>query len=89
MYLCMYVIAIVATPFNLQLRNFGTTFLMVLSKKVFLKFLKKEICRVIALMRILTISQLNVEKFPQLFPLYILYFVWTSLEVGGRLIGKN
>ena len=25
MYLSVYVIAIVATPFNLQLRNFGTT----------------------------------------------------------------
>ena len=39
-YLSMYVIAIVATPFNLQLWNFGTTFLMWLSKNRFLKFLK-------------------------------------------------
>ena len=40
-YLCIYVIAIVATPFNSQLWNFGTTFLMWLSKNSFLKCLKK------------------------------------------------
>ena len=40
MYVSIYVIAIVATPFNLQLWNFGTTFLMGLPKKGFLKFLK-------------------------------------------------
>ena len=40
MYISMYVISIVATPFTLQLRNFGTTFLMGLSKNGFLKFLK-------------------------------------------------
>ena len=39
-YVSMSFIAIVATPFNPQLRNFGTTFLMWLSKNGFLKFLK-------------------------------------------------
>ena len=33
----MYAIVIVATPFNLQHRNFGRTFLMGFSKKGFLK----------------------------------------------------
>ena len=41
LYVFMYVIVIVATPFNLQLENFGITFLMWLSNAVFLKFLKK------------------------------------------------
>ena len=40
MYLSIYVIAIVATPFNLQLWNFGTTLLTGLPKNGFLKFLK-------------------------------------------------
>ena len=40
LYVCIYVIAILATPFNPQLRNFGTTFLMWLSKNVFLHFWK-------------------------------------------------
>ena len=39
-YLSMYVLAIVATPFNLQLWNFGTTLLTGPPKKGFLKFLK-------------------------------------------------
>ena len=40
-YVSMYVSAIVATPFNLQLWNFGTTLLTGLPKNGFLKFLKK------------------------------------------------
>ena len=49
-YATIYVIAIVATPFNLQLPNFGTTLLMWLSKNSFLKCLKYcFFCRVIAL----------------------------------------
>ena len=40
LYVSMYVSAVVATPFNLELWNYGTTFLMGLPKKVFLKFLK-------------------------------------------------
>ena len=43
LYLCiyvdMYVFAVVATPFDLQLRNFGTTFLVWLSKNVFSNFM--------------------------------------------------
>ena len=37
---CVYVFAITATPFNLELSNFGVTFLMRISKNGFLKFLK-------------------------------------------------
>ena len=36
------IFSIVATPFNLHLRNFGITSFMWLSKKGFLKFLKKK-----------------------------------------------
>ena len=39
-YVCMYVFANTATPFNLELSNFGITFLMWISKNGFLKFLK-------------------------------------------------
>ena len=50
MYLSMYVFLIAATPFNLQLSNFGITFLMWLSKTSFFKLLKKcFFSRVIAL----------------------------------------
>ena len=38
---CMYVFAITATPFKLELSNFGITFLMWISKNGFLKFSKK------------------------------------------------
>ena len=49
-YLSMYVISIVATPLKVALGNFGITFLIGLSKKGFLNFLKKLFfCRVIAL----------------------------------------
>ena len=48
-YVSIYVIAIVATPFNPQLRNFNTTFLIWLSKNVFLKFLEIVFYRVYAL----------------------------------------
>ena len=41
MYVCVYVSAIVATPFNLQLWNFGTILLTGLPKNDFLKFLEK------------------------------------------------
>ena len=37
---CMCVFAITATPFNLELSNFGITFLMWISKNGFLKFSK-------------------------------------------------
>ena len=40
MYVCMCVFAITATPFNLELSNFGITFVMSISKNDFLKFLK-------------------------------------------------
>ena len=39
-YVCMYVFAITATPFNLELLNFGTPFCMWISKNGFLKFLE-------------------------------------------------
>ena len=42
-YVCMYVFSILATPFNLQLRNFGITFLIWLSKNDFHNFLKKNV----------------------------------------------
>ena len=42
MYVCIYVSVIVATPFNLELWNYGTTFLIGLPKNGFLKFLKKS-----------------------------------------------
>ena len=39
-YVCVCVFAITATPFNLELSNFGITFLMWICKNGFLKFLK-------------------------------------------------
>ena len=49
MWICMYVFSIEATPFNLQLWNFGITFLMWLSKTFFFSnFWKIVFSRVIA-----------------------------------------
>ena len=45
---CIGVLSVVATPFNLELWNFGITFLMWISKK-FQIFEKLFLCRVIAL----------------------------------------
>ena len=42
--MCMYVFAITATLFNLELSNFGITFLMWISKNGFLKFKKNYFC---------------------------------------------
>ena len=44
LYVFMYVFSIVATPLNMQHRNFAITFLNWLSKNGFLKFLKKNFC---------------------------------------------
>ena len=49
MKVCLCVFAITATPLNLELSNFGITFVMSISKNNFLKFLKNCLCRVIAL----------------------------------------
>ena len=48
MYVCMCVFAITATPFNLELSNFGLAFLMWISKNGFLKILNIAFCWVIA-----------------------------------------